>query len=115
MKKLFGGILPFFIFHLFCCGALLIFLTTSGYLLLISREGQRKTYLIPVLLISAIFLSLYHRHGARCRLKEYKTPADHLMGILLYVGFSFLLGLAFMIYVFIPWWIPNYTGGPLLP
>lgn len=115
MKDFLGGIVPFLVFHVFCCGALLIFLTSSGYLLILSREGQQKTFLIPaVLLISALFF-LYKRHGNSCHIKGYKTPGDHVMTILLYVGFSFLIGIAFMIYVFIPWWIPNYTGGPLLP
>ncbi len=115
MKDFLGGIVPFLVFHVFCCGALLIFLTSSGYLLILSREGKQKTFLIPVLLLMSVLFFLYKRHGNSCHIKAFKTPGDHVLTILLYVGFSLPVGIAFMIYVFIPWWIPNYTGGPLLP
>lgn len=115
MGKLLGSAIPFFLFHLVCCGTLLVFFISSGYLFLLSQEGQRKTLLIPVLLISIILFYLSQRHEKCSRMKGYKTPIDHFLTILLYAGFSLLIGMAFMTYVFIPWWMPNYRGGPLLP
>ena len=115
MRKFIGTTIPFFFFHLICCGALLIFLTTSGYLLLIREEGRNKTFLIPILLLGGLFLFLHWYYGRCCDKKNHKTLGDYSILVILYISFSFLIGAAFMIYVFIPWWIPNYKGGFLLP
>lgn len=115
MKKFIGSVVPFFLFHLICCGALIIFLATSGYLLLIRQEGDKKTYLIPLLLLGALSFFIYNRYSKRCDQKGCKTTGDWMILIVFYIAFSFLFGLAFMIYVFIPWWIPGYKGGLLLP
>src|SRR3989338_3989178 len=115
MRKFIGTTIPFFFFHLICCGALLIFLTTSGYLLLIREEGRSKTFLIPILLLGGIFFFLHWYFGKCCEKKDYKTWGDHIILLTLYISFSFLIGIAVMIYVFIPWWIPNYKGGFFLP
>ncbi|OGK23469.1 hypothetical protein A3A46_03435 [Candidatus Roizmanbacteria bacterium RIFCSPLOWO2_01_FULL_37_13] len=115
MRKFIGTTIPFFFFHLVCCGAFLIFLTTSGYLLLIREEGRNKTFLLPLLLIGGFFFSLYSYYGKCCDKKDHKTWVDQMILLMLYISFSLLLGVAFMIYIFIPWWIPNYKGGFLLP
>ena len=115
VKKFIGSVIPFFFFHLVCCGALLIFLTTSGYLLLIREEGRNKTFLIPTLLLGGLFLFIHWHYGRCCDKKNHKTLGDYSILVILYISFSFLIGAAFMIYVFIPWWIPNYKGGFLLP
>ena len=115
MLKFIGAAIPFLFFHLLCCGALLFFLVSTGYLLLLSNEGKSKIFLIPVLLLGALFLWLHHRHGKCCEEKGYQTFGDRALGIILYMVFSFIIGIAFMIYVFIPWWIPNYNGGIILP
>lgn len=103
MAKFFGSIVPFFVFHLFCCGALLGILITTGYLYLLSQEGQNKIFLLPALGLTIIFFWLH------------KNVDNRLASILLYALFSLLFGLIFIIYIFIPWWIPNYKGGILLP
>lgn len=115
MKKFIGATIPFFLFHIVCCGGLLIFLTASGLLLTMKQEGTNKYYLIPALLLSALFIFLYNRHNKACHLKGGKTFSDHLISISLYLIFSMILGFIFMIYIFIPWWIPGYKGGFLLP
>ena len=115
MKKLLGSTVPFLIFHFFCCGALLFYFTASGYLLLMREEGRNKYFLIPALIMGGLLFYLYHRHGKCCEQKDHKNYQDHFISLLLYIGFSLIIGLAFMIYVFIPWWIPNYKGGFLLP
>lgn len=115
MKKFIGSIVPFFLFHLVCCGGLIIFLAASGYLLIASNEGVRRTYLIPSLILGGIFFFLYSKHKKHCDVKENKTFGDHALSIVLYVIFSVIFGIIFMIYVFIPWWIPGYKGGLLLP
>ena len=115
VKKFIGSTIPFFFFHLVCCGALLIFLTTSGYLLLIRQEGDKKVLLLPLLLVGGIFFFLHWYWGRCCEKKGHKSIVDHIFMITLYIAFSFIFGTAFMIYVFIPWWIPNYKGGFLLP
>lgn len=115
IKKFAGVTIPFLFFHVLCCGALLFFLISSGYLLLLTNEGRGKTFLIPALLLGGLFLWLHHRHGKCCEKKGFKTFGDHTLSIILYITFSIIFGIAFMIYVFLPWWIPNYQGGPLLP
>lgn len=115
VKKLFGSTIPFLLFHLVCCGGLLILLTTSGILLTVRQEGTNKFFLIPALFIAAVFIWFHHRHNKQCEIKGQKTMGDYIVSIILYAVFSIILGLIFMIYVFIPWWIPGYKGGLLLP
>lgn len=115
MKNFVGPIIPFLLFHLVCCGGLLIFLTTSGYLLLVRQEGANKLFLLPLVALSVLFFVLYIRKIKHCKMKNHTTMGDRGIIALTYVLFSLLLGIAFMIYVFIPWWIPSYKGGLLLP
>ncbi|OGK21699.1 hypothetical protein A2866_04520 [Candidatus Roizmanbacteria bacterium RIFCSPHIGHO2_01_FULL_39_8] len=115
VKKFIGSVIPFMFFHLICCGALLIFLTTSGYLLLIRQEGNKKILLLPLLLVGVVLFFLHWYWGRCCEKKGHKSLGDYIFMITLYIAFSSIFGIAFMIYVFIPWWIPNYTGGSLLP
>lgn len=115
MTKLFGGILPFLISHLLCCGALLGVLIATGYLYLLSQEGQNKTFLLPTIIVAVFLFWLHRRHHGSCEAAGGKTVGDHLVGILLYLGFSLVLGIIFIVYILIPWWIPGYKGGMLLP
>ncbi len=115
MRKFIGTTIPFFIFHIICCGALLVFLTTSGYLLLIREEGRNKTFLLPLILLGLVLFLLHWYYGRCCDKKAHKSLGDHTLLTVLYIVFSFAFGVAFMVYVFIPWWIPNYKGGFLLP
>lgn len=115
MKKFLGSIVPFFLFHLVCCGGLLIFLTTTGYLLIIREEGRNKAFFLPLLAVGGFFFLLYSLHGKHCEKKGHKTLGDYSMSIFFYIGFSIIFGALLMIYIFIPWWIPNYKGGFLLP
>ncbi|OGG15367.1 hypothetical protein A3D77_07545 [Candidatus Gottesmanbacteria bacterium RIFCSPHIGHO2_02_FULL_39_11] len=57
MKKVITGILPFLALHLFCCGTLLFFLISSGYLLILREEGRNKIFLSLVLSPSRKMLS----------------------------------------------------------
>jgi len=115
VKKFVGTVIPFFFFHLICCGAFLIFLTTSGYLLLLRKEGTNKTFLIPALFLGGVFFFLHWYYGRCCDKKGQRNLGDHALLIFLYIAFSLIFGIAFMIYIFIPWWIPNYKGGFILP
>lgn len=115
MIKLLGSVVPFLIFHLFCCGALLGMLITTGYLYLFSQEGERKTLFLPTLGLAILFFWLHRHHSKCCEEKGEKTITDHVISVSLYLFFSLLFGLIFIIYFFIPWWIPNYQGGILLP
>lgn len=115
MKKVFGTTVPLILFHLICCGGFLIFFTSSGYLLIIREEGRSKTLLIPTLILGGFLFFLYWYSGKCCREKGNETLGDSVFLIILYISLSLLFGIGFMIYVFIPWWIPNYKGGFLLP
>lgn len=115
MKKFLGSVVPFLLFHLVCCGGLIIFLASSGYLLLVSQEGNRKTYLIPLLVLGGIFFLINNRMNKHCEAKGHKSIGDQILLISFYVMYSVIFGIAFMVYVFIPWWIPGYRGGFLLP
>lgn len=115
MRKAAGAVIPFLFMHLICCGALLFFLATSGYLLILRQEGSNKIFLIPALLLSGGLLWLYRYHGNCCMKKGNKSYGDNIVRFSLYLFISMILGFIFIIYVFIPWWIPNYKGGILLP
>lgn len=115
VKKIAGGFIPFIFMHLLCCGALLFFLISSGYLLILRQEGSNKLFLLPAIILAGMVFALYKHHGRCCNRKGHKNYADHIFSIFLYIALSIILGLLFMIYVFIPWWIPNYKGGILLP
>ncbi|OGG17395.1 hypothetical protein A3D78_03905 [Candidatus Gottesmanbacteria bacterium RIFCSPHIGHO2_02_FULL_39_14] len=103
MKKILTGTLPLIFFHLFCCGVLLYLLISSGILLLLANESRNKFFLIPLLFLAAFSLWLYRRQN------------NKFTKFLLYAVFSLTFGFLFTIYIFIPWWIPGYTGGILLP
>ena len=115
MTKFLGGIIPFLILHLFCCGALLGILITTGYLFLLRQEGQNKIFLLPAIAAAILFFWLHRRHHQSCEIAGGKTLGDHFVGILLYLVFSLVLGTIFIVYIFVPWWIPGYKGGILLP
>jgi len=115
MKHFIGAITPFLFIHLICCGALLFFLVSSGYLLLLSREASNKIFFLPALLLTALLFWLYLHHHRSCTFKGYKTFNDRLAGLALYLLLSLTAGFIFIIYIFLPWWIPGYQGGMLLP
>jgi len=119
MKELFkhGGMQALFQF-LFCtvmCSALLGVLITSGALLLFANEGRNKTFLIPLVLLFAFFVYAYFENKKTCHQKGFTTFGDKMWGMVVFMLVSLVFSLLFMLYVFIPWWIPNYQGGKLLP
>lgn len=115
MKKVLGFMIPFTLQHIICCGALLFFLISSGLLLKFSQEGRNRIYLLPALLFVSLLILLYFYYGRCCKRKGHKSVLDHIYLFILYLFISFTVGIIFMIYVFIPSWIPGYQGGPLLP
>lgn len=119
MKKMIASFLPILILPFTCtlllCGAAIAFLVSSGSLLLLREEGRNKVFIIPLLLLAAFLLWLRHYHGKCCQEKSSKSFGDYTLSLFLYMLFSMVIGIAFIIYIFIPWWIPNYQGGPLLP
>lgn len=90
-------------------------LIATGSLYLLSQEGDRKILLVPMLALGAIFFWLYRRHRRCCEERGFKTGSERVVEIIYYLLFSMSLGLAFLIYVFIPWWLPGYKGGIILP
>lgn len=102
------GIFQAFSFTGLCvvmCGAAIGFLISSGWLLFLADEGQRKIFLLPALIILSALYFIY---------KKYKHKSK-ILHIVLYLTISVFLSAIFMLYIFIPWWLPDYTGGPLLP
>lgn len=106
--------LPAF-FCMLLCGAFLVFLVSSGALLMFSNESRNKTFLIPLLLLAAFLLWLRYYYNKCCVREGSKSFSDHILVLLLYLAFSVLVGFLFVVYIFIPWWIPGYQGGLLLP
>src|SRR3989344_2071506 len=118
MKKVFklaGGLVPFLATHFLCCGALLYFLWSSGLLLVFAREGRNRIFLIPILAIGLVFFYIHRSHKKACRAEGHFGWADKILNFFFFLGFYIMMSLAFIIYVFIPWWIPGYEGGLLLP
>ncbi|KKS98008.1 MAG: hypothetical protein UV73_C0004G0150 [Candidatus Gottesmanbacteria bacterium GW2011_GWA2_43_14] len=115
MRQAVGAVFPFLFIHLICCGMLLFLLVSSGILFMLSQEASNKIFLLPALLLTALLFWQYLHHQHSCTLKGYKTFYDRLRGLTLYLLLSLTAGFIFIIYVFIPWWIPGYRGGILLP
>ncbi len=115
MRKITGVVIPFLFQHLLCCGAFLFFLMSSGYLLMIRQEADKKLFLLPAIVATALLIGLYWHYNRCCRSKGNNSMLSYGLLFLLYILISFVVGILFMIYIFIPWWIPNYKGGPLLP
>lgn len=87
------------------CGTFIGILVSSGWLLLLANEGQRKILLLPLLLLLVATFWGYK-----------KTACNHkIPHILFYLAMSLLISALFMLYIFIPWWLGDYNGGPLLP
>lgn len=97
------------------CGATIGFLISSGWLLFFANEGRNKTFLIPVLIAFAIVIFMYIENKKTCHQKGFSTTVGKIWGIILFMLLSGLITVLFTLYVFIPWWIPNYQGGFLLP
>lgn len=115
MKKIAGFGLPFVLTHFICCGALLFWLVSSGFLLTVSIEGRNRLFLIPALLVLGLLTYLYIHHGKCCKEKGEKTLKDYLVQFFIYSLIVIVFSIAFIVYVIIPLWIPGYEGGPLLP
>lgn len=113
--KVIGGLVPFLATHLLCCGAALYFLWSSGVLLILAREGRNRIFLIPMLGIGVIFFFIHRNHKKACQTEGHYGWGDRIVNFLFFAGFYLMISLAFMIYVFIPWWIPGYEGGLILP
>jgi carbon starvation protein CstA len=97
------------------CGATIGFLISSGWLLLLSNEGRNKTFLIPTLIAFAVVIYAHIENKRTCHQKGFSSTGDKIWGMLLFMFLSGLITILFTLYVFIPWWIPNYQGGFLLP
>ncbi len=115
MKRIVGLAIPFIFQHIICCGALLFFLVSSGYLLAFRLEAENRVFLLPGLLVAALVIGIHYYYNRCCKKKGYKDVKDHAILTLLYILISVIVGVLFMIYIFIPSWIPGYKGGPLLP
>lgn len=115
MKNIWLPVVAFFSTHFLCCGALLAFLITSGYLLAFHHIGVERKFFIPALIISVILFFIYREYNKCFKEVNRKTFFDRIAIFVLYLAFSFSIGIIFMIYFFLPWWLPNYTGGFLLP
>lgn len=103
------------VFHIFCCGALLGVLIASGSLFFLRQEGRNQVFLLPALGLAIVVFWWQRHHSHCCEEKGEKSLGDHFVSLALSLFFSLLLGTIFIVYVFIPWWIPNYQGGMLLP
>lgn len=97
------------------CSAVIGLLISSGWLLLFSNEGRNKTFLIPALIAFVIVIFMYIENKKTCHQKGFSTTADKIWGMILFMFLSILITILFTLYVFIPWWIPNYSGGLILP
>lgn len=115
MKKALGAALPFLMMHALCCGTVLVFLVSSGYLLALRQEGSTRTWLFALLgvFFATLALQTWHRH--HCAQAALSGKKHDVMRIAFSIVISLMLSLMFMVYVFLPWWIPNYNGGMLLP
>lgn len=112
-----GGIQAFFqmIFCTVMCSAFIGVLIASGALLFFANEGRNRIFLIPLLIVFGFSVYAYIENKKTCHQKVFATFGDKMWGMITFMLVSMIFSLLFMLYVFIPWWIPNYQGGPLLP
>jgi len=115
MKNIWLPIVTFFSTHLLCCGAVLGILITSGYLLTFHHIGEEKKFFIPALIVVVVLFFVYREYKKCCNEIGRKTFFDYIVIFTLYFALSIFSGLIFMIYFFLPWWLPDYNGGFLLP
>jgi hypothetical protein len=97
------------------CGAMIGILISSGALLLLAEEGRNKIFLIPALILLASAIYLYFRNKKACRRKEFLTTGDKMCNMMLFMFLFILIAALFIVYIFVPLWIPGYEGGILLP
>ena len=112
MKKFIGGLIPFLTIHFICCGSLLVLLISSGYLLKLSNESQNKFLLVPALLL-LIYIWRQLQKDKECG--HPRSLGEKLCRLLLIMIIYLITSYLFIVYLFIPWWIPGYEGGALLP
>lgn len=115
MKKLIASTIPMFFMHILCCGAVLYFLMTSGYLLVIRQEGNSKIWFIPLIVSTVVLVTLITVYRKRTKKDGCCTVTQNVIHFGMSCLVFLLLSILFMVYFFIPWWIPNYRGGFLLP
>lgn len=118
MKIFKQGLVQTFGFFGWCslmCSVAIGFLIASGGLLLLANEGRQKTFLIPLLLILGGIIFWYRKNKKHCAQKGCETMGDMMLKMTLYMAISILTSVLFMLYIFIPWWIPGYQGGALQP
>ncbi|OGD71929.1 hypothetical protein A2703_00915 [Candidatus Collierbacteria bacterium RIFCSPHIGHO2_01_FULL_50_25] len=115
MKKIVGLVIPFLATHVLCCGALLYFLWSTGLLISIAREGRSRVYFLPIFIIGLVFFWLHRSHKKACHLEGHFRWGDRVVNFLFFLTFYLMMSLVFIVYVFIPWWIPGYDGGLILP
>jgi hypothetical protein len=97
------------------CGALIGVLVSTGTLLILANEGRNKVFLIPAIIIFVICLYMYIENKRECHKKDFISKGDRLWGMITFMLVSVIFSILFTVYIFIPWWIPNYNGGFLLP
>ncbi|HKY74228.1 MAG TPA: hypothetical protein VJ246_02875 [Patescibacteria group bacterium] len=117
IKKSIASMIPMLIMHVLCCGTMLYFLMTSGYLLFIRQEGEKKVWLIPILVFSTGLIIMSNMYAKKTCIHGdgERTFSQNIFRFVMICLVSLMLSILFMVYLFIPWWIPNYTGGFLLP
>lgn len=97
------------------CGAFIGVLVASGSLLILANEGKNKTFLIPAIIAFVVSVYAYIENKRTCHRKGFMTTGDRVWGMMTFMFVSIIFSILFTLYVFIPWWIPNYKGGFLLP
>ena len=114
MKKFANLALPTVFIGAFCCGGAILLLASSGWLLVLSTEARERHILLPLILLTIATIWLWRRQAGRCDLpgrtpKKYRYARDGL-----YLLWLLLIGVILAVYLFVPFWVPGYTGGTIL-
>ena len=97
------------------CGATIGILISSGLLLLVADEGRSRGFLVPLLVALGVTIYIYIMNKKSCHRGGSFTTKNKMLSMMLFMLISGLISLLFTIYLFIPWWIPDYRGELLLP
>lgn len=115
MKRSLSAIVPVTVFHVFCCGGLLLLLASGGWLVVLASEGRSKLALLPLLAVTGASFWLWRRQRGHCAAHPGGSIGHRIAQELSLMVALLLVAVMVAVYIVIPLWIGDYQGERLLP
>ena len=113
--KIIGGLVPFLATHLFMLWSVALFSLEFGVTPRYGKRGKKSGISDTNAGRGVVFSLSDGNIKKSCQMEGHYGWGDKIVNFFFFLGFYLMISLAFMIYVFIPWWIPGYEGGLILP